>query len=228
MRLSVVIPVYNEKGTIFKIIDRVLQESMVSEVIVVDDYSVDGTKELLKERKLDPKVKLFFHDRNKGKGAALRTGFKEVSCDVVIVQDADLEYDPSDYKNLMIPIERGDADVVYGTRLSGGRPQRVHMFWHKVGNNVISIIADILFNATLTDIETGYKMIRTSLLKELNIKSNGFGFEPEFTAKVLKRQARVYEVPIAYYGRTYAEGKKIFWYHGLEAILTLIKYRFVD
>ncbi len=228
MKLSVVMPVYNEKETILNMIEKVLKEDLVYELIVVDDGSNDGTVDSLKGAKFDPRVKILFHDKNMGKGAALKTGFKEVRGEVAIVQDADLEYDPKEYKELLGPIERGDADVVYGTRLSGGRPQRAHLFWHKLGNSVITFFADILYNTTLTDIETGYKMVRTSILKEVNIRSNGFAFEPEFTAKILKKRARVYEVPISYYGRTYTEGKKIFWYHGIEAIWTLIKYRFFD
>jgi len=228
MKLSVVIPVYNEKNTILKIIERVLREDIVYEVILVDDGSRDGTRELLKNTNLDPKVKAFFHDKNIGKGAALQMGFKEVTGEVTIVQDADMEYDPTEYKNLIEPIKRGEADVVYGTRLTGGKPQRAHLFWHKLGNSLITFFADILYNTTLSDIETCYKMIRTPLLKEINIKSNGFGFEPEITAKILKKKARVYEVPISYYGRSYDEGKKIFWWHGFEAIWTLIKYRFID
>ncbi|MDB4349445.1 glycosyltransferase family 2 protein [Omnitrophica bacterium] len=228
MRLSVVMPVYNERESILKVIDRVLKEEMVHEVIVVDDGSSDGTRELLLRSALDSRVKVLLHDKNMGKGAALRTGFQMASGDVTVVQDADHEYDPAEYKALMAPIERGDADAVYGSRLSGGRPQRAYLFWHKLGNNFITLFANLLYNTTLSDIETGYKMIRTSLLKEISLRSNGFDIEPEVTAKMLKKRARVYEVPISYYGRTYSEGKKIFWYHGLEAIWTLVKYRFVD
>ena len=228
MRLSVVIPVYNEKETILKIIERVLKEKGEYEIIVVDDGSKDGTRDILKNANLDPKVKLFFHDKNMGKGAGLRTGFSKVTGDAAIVQDADLEYDPVEYSRLMEPIERGDADAVYGTRLSGGRPQRAYLFWHKLGNTVITLFADILYNTTLTDIETGYKLIRTSFLKDMRIKSNGFGIEPEITAKLLKKRARLYEIPISYYGRSYDEGKKIFWYHGFEALWALVWYRFFD
>jgi len=228
MRLSVVIPVYNEKETILGVIEDVLRQQEVHEVIVVDDGSKDGTRELLKEHKPDSRVKLIFHERNMGKGAALRTGFAEAEGEVMVVQDADQEYDPSEYRALIMPIIRGEADAVYGSRLSGGRPQRAYMFWHKVGNNLITLIANILYNTTLTDIETGYKMVKTSILKQITIKSKGFAIEPELTAKILKRRARVYEIPISYYGRTYAEGKKIRWYHGLEAIWTLIRYRFFD
>ena len=226
--MSVVLPVYNEKNTILKMIERVLEEDLVYELIVIDDGSTDGTAQILKDAKIDPRVKVLFHDKNAGKGAALRTGFKETTGDVTIVQDADLEYSPDEYKHLIKPILMGEADVVYGTRLSGGRPQRAYFFWHKVGNTFITLFANILYNTTLTDIETGYKMIRTPLLKDINIKSNGFNFEPEITAKIIKKKMRVYEVPISYYGRTYEEGKKIFWYHGFEALWTLLKYRFID
>ncbi len=228
MKLTVVIPVYNEKDTVLKVIGRVLQEDMVGEVIVVDDGSSDGTKELLHKSALDGRVKVLLHERNAGKGAALRTGFAAAMQDVTVVQDADREYDPSEYRNLIGPIERGDADAVYGSRLSGGCPQRAYMFWHKMGNNLITLFANVLYNTTLSDIETGYKMARTELLKGIEIKSNGFAVEPELTAKILKKRARVYEVPISYYGRTYAEGKKIYWYHGLEAVWALLKYKFID
>jgi glycosyltransferase involved in cell wall biosynthesis len=228
MKLSVVMPVYNEKDTIGKVIDEVLKQEMVHELIIVDDGSRDGTRDILKERASDSRIKLILQERNMGKGAALRRGFREATGEVTIVQDADHEYDPAEYRNLIRPIERGDADVVYGTRLLGGRPQRAHMFWHKLGNSVITLVADILYNTTLTDIETGYKMIKTTLLKDINIRSNGFAFEPEVTAKILRKRARIYEVPISYYGRTYEEGKKIFWYHGVEAIWALIRYRLFD
>ncbi|MFH1753513.1 MAG: glycosyltransferase family 2 protein [Candidatus Omnitrophota bacterium] len=228
MKLSVVMPVYNEKYTILKVIDRVLKEDSVYEIIAVDDGSTDGTKDLLLGGGLDRRVKVLTHDKNMGKGAALRTGFAAASGDVTLVQDADCEYDPAEYNNLLGPILKGEADAVYGSRLSGGRPQRAYMFWHKLGNNAITLFANVLYNTTLSDIETGYKLIKTPLLKEIAIKSNGFGIEPEITAKLLKKRARVYEVPISYYGRTYAEGKKIFWYHGVEALWALLKYRFVD
>ena len=228
MKLTVVMPVYNEKKTIIKVIDRVLKEEKVHEVLVIDDGSADGTRELLLRSALDSRVKVLLHDKNMGKGAALRTGFAMATGDVTIVQDADCEYDPAEYNNLLDPIEKGEADVVYGSRLSGGRPQRAYMFWHKMGNNAITLFANMLYNTTLSDIETGYKLIKTSLLKEITIKSNGFAIEPEITAKMLKKRARIYEVPISYYGRTYAEGKKIFWYHGVEALWALLKYRFVD
>lgn len=226
--LSVVMPVYNEKDTVLKTADRVLKVDIVKELIIVDDGSTDGTMELLKKQEFGPKVKKIFHEKNFGKGKAVRTGFKETSGEIVGVQDADLEYDPNEFKDLIEPIRKGFADVVYGSRLWGGKPQRAHMFWHLVGNRFLTLVADVLYNTTLTDIETCYKVFKASALKEINIKSDGFSIEPEITAKILKKKMRVYEMPISYYGRTYEEGKKITWRHGFSALWTLLKYRFVD
>ena len=178
------------------------------EIIIVDDGSVDGTVEKLASIQ-DDIVKVLYHTKNLGKGAALRTAFEHVSGDIVAIQDADLEYDPRELNELIEPIVRGDADVVYGSRLSGGKLQRVYLFWHKVGNIFLTLITNILFNTTLTDIETCYKVFRSNLLKELNLKSNDFTIEAEITAKLLKKKLRIFEMPISYYGRTYAEGKKI-------------------
>ena len=227
--LSVVMPVYNEKNTVLKIIEKVLKLDVLKELIVVDDGSTDGTREVLEKKEFAPNVKKLFHDKNKGKGAALRTAFRHVTGEVVTVQDADLEYDPEELKGLIDPIQRGLADVVYGSRLSGGKPQRVYMFWHKVGNSVITLFANMLYNSTLTDIETCYKVFRRGVIKAIDIKSNGFSVEPEITAKILKRKdLRVYEAPISYYGRTYREGKKITWRQGFSAIAALLWYRFFD
>ena len=229
LTLSVVMPVYNEKNFVLKIVDRVLKIEIVKELIVVDDFSADGTRELLKSAKFDDRVKVYYHDKNTGKGAALRTGFRHASKDVVVVQDADLEYDPNEFREMLKLITNGLADVVYGSRLSGGRPQRVYMFWHKVGNNFLSFVTNLLYNSTLTDMETCYKMFKKGVIDGIKIKSNGFSVEPELTAKMLKnKQLRVYEMPISYYGRTYAEGKKISWRHGFGAVWALVKYRFVD
>ncbi|MFA5142633.1 MAG: glycosyltransferase family 2 protein [Candidatus Omnitrophota bacterium] len=229
MSLSVVMPVYNEKEYVLKIIDRVLALDMVKELIAVDDYSTDGTRELLESTKFDGRVKCLYHDKNMGKGAALRTGFAQTTKDVVVVQDADLEYDPDEFKEMIKPIAAGQADVVYGSRLSGGRPQRVYMFWHRIGNDFLSFVTNLLYNSTLTDMETCYKMFRKGVIDNIRIKSNDFSVEPELTAKILKdKRLRVYEVPISYYGRTYAEGKKISWRHGFGAIWALLKYRFVN
>ena len=227
--LSVVMPVYNENNTILKIIDKVLALDMLKELIIVDDGSGDGTKELLREKDFGPKVKKFFHEKNLGKGRALRTGFKEATGPVVTVQDADLEYNPDEFKDLIEPIRKGLADCVYGSRLSGGKPQRVYMFWHKMGNGFITLLANILYNSTLSDIETCYKVFKKEVIKEIDIKSRGFSVEPEITAKILKKKnLRVYEMPISYYGRTYREGKKITWRDGIEALFYLIKYRFTN
>ena len=227
--LSVIIPVYNEKKTILAVIERVLRLEFVLEVIVVDDGSTDGTVELLKNAAFDGRVKPVFHSRNMGKGAALRTGFSRVTGEIATIQDADLEYDPDEFREMIKPIADGVADVVYGTRLSGGKPQRVHLFWHKLGNGFLTFITDLLYNTTLTDMETCYKMLRREVLETITIKSNGFSVEPELTAKICKNKKwRVYEIPISYYGRSYAEGKKITWKHGISALLTLLKYRFVN
>jgi len=227
--LSVVIPVYNEKETILRIIDKVLQLDFVKEIIVVDDGSKDGTEELLREAAFDGRVRIFFHDRNRGKGAALRTGFGHVTGEIVAVQDADLEYDPNEFAEMIKPILEGVADVVYGSRLSGGKPQRVHLFWHKLGNGFLTFLTDLLYNTTLSDMETCYKMFRKNIIETIRIRSDGFSVEPELTAKICKnKQWRVYELPISYYGRSYAEGKKISWKHGFSALWTLLKYRFTD
>ncbi len=226
--LSVVMPVYNEKDTALKIIDKVLKLDILKELIIVDDCSTDGTRDILKASKFDARVRIVYHERNMGKGAALRTGFKSVSGEVVATQDADLEYDPGELNLLAGPIREGVADVVYGSRLSGGRPQRVHLFWHRVGNDFLTFMTNLLYNTTLTDMETGYKVFRIGVLKGIDIRSNDFSVEPELTAKVLKKNLRVYEIPISYYGRSYGEGKKIKWFHGISALATLLKYRFLD
>ncbi len=226
--LSLIMPVYNERRTILEIIDRVLKLEILKELIIVDDCSTDGTRELLKEKDFGPKVKKLFHEKNLGKGRALKTGFREAKGDIISIQDADLEYDPQEFYELIKPIKKGIADVVYGSRLSGGKPQRVHLFWHKVGNSIISLVANVLYNSTLSDVETCYKVFRREVARFLNIKSRGFSVEPEITAKVLKKHLRIYEMPISYYGRSYGEGKKITWRQGFSAILTLIWYRFFD
>jgi glycosyltransferase involved in cell wall biosynthesis len=227
--LSVVIPVYNEKDTVLKIIDKVLALDVVKEIIVVDDCSTDGTRELLKSTRLDARVRTFFHDKNMGKGAALRTGFKNITGAVAVIQDADLEYDPNEFKEMIKPIEDGQADVVYGSRLSGGKPQRVHLFWHRVGNDFLTFITNMLYNTTLSDMETCYKMFKSDVISGIEIKSDDFSVEPELTAKILKKKnLRIYEMPISYYGRNYAEGKKINWTHGFGALWALLKYRFTD
>ena len=227
--LSVVIPVYNEKSTVLKIIDKVLKLDIVKEVIVVDDCSTDGTRELLKSARFEGRVRCLFHDRNMGKGAALRTGFKDITGEIAVIQDADLEYDPNEFMEMIKPIREGMADVVYGSRLTGGRPQRVHLFWHRVGNDFLTFLTNLLYNTTLSDMETCYKMFKKDVISGISIKSDDFSVEPELTAKVLKnKDLRIYEMPISYYVRSYAEGKKINWTHGFGALWALLKYRFVD
>ena len=228
MKISVVMPVYNEVDTIEEILSRVNSVAMDKEIIVVDDFSTDGTRERLEEIVQGrDHLKVLYHDRNKGKGAALRTGFASLTGDVVIIQDADLEYDPVEYPRLLEPILDGRADVVYGSRFLGG-PHRVLFFWHYVGNKFLTLLSNALTNLNLTDIETCYKVFRSKILKDIDFKSNRFGFEPEFTAKVAKRKLRIYEVPISYSGRTYAEGKKITWKDGLMALVQIIWYRLFD
>ncbi|OHE74267.1 MAG: glycosyl transferase [Verrucomicrobia bacterium GWC2_42_7] len=225
MELSVVVPVYNERNTIETVIARIMKQSAVPihEIIIVDDGSTDGTREIL--RKIDnPKCKIFFHSKNQGKGAALRTGFHHITGEIAIVQDADLEYDPEEYGKLMLPIEQGKADVVFGSRFKGEGPHRVVFFWHMVGNWGITLFSNMLTNLNLTDVETCFKMFRTDILKEITLEQDHFGFEPEFTAKVAHLGCRIYEVGISYAGRTYKEGKKLRWTEGFPAVWAIIKY----
>ncbi|MBM4133179.1 MAG: glycosyltransferase family 2 protein [Nitrospira sp.] len=223
-KLSVIIPCYNEKQTIATVLDRVRSVGLPVEIIVVDDGSTDGTRELLQE--LRPKIEqLILMERNGGKGAALKAGFAAATGDVLVIQDADLEYDPQDYLEMLKPIQSAGADLVLGSRMNGAKPQRAYYFWHYVGNQIITFVARVLYNTTLSDIYTCYKMFRREQLQGLEVKSNGFEFDAELLAKLLKRDLVVYEVPIAYYGRSYAEGKKIHWYHAANVIWQLLKYR---
>ena len=226
MKLSIVIPVYDEISTIEEILNRVRSVPQDKEILVIDDGSTDGTREWLEKLTMED-VKVLFHSENQGKGAALRTGFEQVTGDIVIIQDADLEYDPRDYDCLIGPIVDGRADVVFGSRFLGG-PHRVLFFWHYVGNKVLTVLSNMLTNLNLSDMETGYKAFRTSLLREIRIKSNRFGFEPEITAKFAKLKCRMYEVPISYSGRGYEEGKKITWRDGLAALLHVIRFRLLN
>ena len=226
MKLSVVVPVFNEVSTIVEIIGRIRATGLETELIVVDDGSTDGTREVLK-RESATIDHLLLQERNRGKGAALKAGFAVATGDVIIIQDADLEYDPEDYPDLLKPIEKANADLVLGSRLSGAKPQRAYYYWHYVGNRLITFIARVLYNTTLSDIYTCYKVFKREQLIGLDIKSNGFEFDAEFLAILLKRQLIVYEVPISYYGRSYVEGKKIKWYHTALVIWNLVKYRFV-
>ncbi|MCJ7563590.1 MAG: glycosyltransferase family 2 protein [Candidatus Aminicenantes bacterium] len=226
MKLSVVMPVYNEKGTIREIIARVLKvdTGLEKELVIVDDFSTDGTRDILGQ--LDnPRIKVFFHPKNMGKGAALRTGFSQAQGDFVLIQDADLEYDPREYPKLLEPLLDGRADVVYGSRFLGG-PHRVMFFWHYVANKMLTGFANLLSNLNLTDMETCYKVFKKDVLSRIRLKSDRFGFEPEVTIKVAKLKCRVYEVPISYSGRDYSEGKKIGWKDGLAAIYHLLRYKF--
>ena len=229
MKLSIVIPVYNEKDTLEEIFRRVMSTHYHKEVIAVDDASVDGSQQILKHLAEEyENVRLFFHDKNQGKGAALRTGFAQVTGDVVIIQDADLEYDPVDYPALLDPIERNLADVVYGSRLIGAQPHRVLFFWHYMGNRCVTFLSNMFTNLNLSDMEVGYKVFKAEVLKDIRIKSDRFGVEPELTAKIAKKRVRVYEVPISYHGRDYAHGKKITWRDGIAAIFHIIRFRFWD
>jgi glycosyltransferase involved in cell wall biosynthesis len=242
LKLSVVIPVYNERATIEKLLDRVQAVWMEKEIIIVDDGSTDGTREFLRDLERSSRhnpgvlnlpesarqlrtdnVRVFFHDQNRGKGAALRRGFQEATGRIVIVQDADLEYDPQDYHRLAEPIEQGEADVVYGSRFLGGT-HRVLFFWHSVGNKFLTTLSNMLTNLNLSDVWTCYKAFRREVLQDIKLKENRFGFEPEVTAKIAKGEWRIFEVPISYYGRTYAEGKKITWKDGVRAVLCVLRY----
>jgi len=225
LKLSIIIPCYNEKSTIREVIDAVLAAPYDNkEIIIVDDCSKDGTKEVLLEE-IEPLVhQILFHKVNQGKGAALRTGIQAATGDIVLIQDADLEYDPQEYPNLVEPILRNKADVVYGSRFMGSQPHRVLYFWHSVGNMVLTILSNMFTNLNLTDMETCYKVFRREIIQGISIKENRFGFEPEITAKIAKLECRIFEVGISYYGRTYKEGKKIGWKDGIRAIYCIIKY----
>lgn len=229
MKLSIIIPIYNEKATLEEIFRLVQATPYDKEIIAVDDASTDGSREILNRlaQQYD-NVKAFYHQHNQGKGAALRTGFAQVTGDVVIIQDADLEYRPADYPSLLEPIEQDVADVVYGTRLVGGRPHRVLFFWHYLGNRAVTTLSNIFTNLNLSDMEVGYKVFRAEVLKGIQIRCERFGVEPELTAKIAKKRWRIYEVPIQYHGRDYAEGKKITWRDGIAAIYHIIRFKFSD
>ena len=225
MKLSVIIPCYNERQSIKKIVGAVISSSYQDkEIIIVDDCSKDGTQDVLREEIAPLVDKIIYHNINQGKGAALRTGIQASSGDVIIIQDADLEYDPNEYEILVRPIQNDQADVVYGSRFIGGKPHRILFFWHRIGNGVLTFLSNMFSNLDLTDMETCYKCFRSNIIKNIEIHENRFGFEPEITAKIAKTKCRIVEVGISYYGRTYAEGKKIGWKDGFRALYCIIKY----
>jgi glycosyltransferase involved in cell wall biosynthesis len=223
MRVSFLVPAFNEASTIAQVLDRIDGLALDRQVIVVDDGSTDGTGDIVEARSGDDILVL--RQPNRGKGAAIRAAIPHVDGDIVVIQDADMEYDPADVPALIEPIERGLADVVYGSRLAGGRPQRAYFFWHLVGNRFLSLVTGILFNTTLSDMETGYKAFRTDVLRSLELREDGFGIEPEITGLICKRKLRIYELPVSYYGRTYEEGKKITWRDGFKALWVLVRVR---
>ena len=220
MRVSFLIPAYNEEATIGEVLDRIDALGLDAQVVVVDDGSRDRTAEIAEQHGAT-----VIRQANAGKGAAIRTAIGAIDGDIAVIQDADMEYDPADVPALIEPIERGVADVVFGSRLSGGRPQRAYLFWHLVGNRFLSLLTNVLYNTTLSDMETGYKAFRTEVLRSLRLTEDGFGIEPELTGEVCRRKLRIYELPISYYGRTYAEGKKITWRDGLKAVRVLVGVR---
>ncbi|MCS6771388.1 MAG: glycosyltransferase family 2 protein [Kiritimatiellae bacterium] len=229
--LSIVIPVYNEARTVETILNRVrsVDVGLRKEIILVNDCSTDGTREVLERlAKEDPTLVVLHHERNRGKGAALRTGFARATGDIVLIQDADLEYDPREYPQLLQPILDGHADVVYGSRFIGGGPHRVLFFWHMVGNKFLTLLSNMMTNLNLTDMEVCYKVFRREVLQGIVIKEERFGFEVEITAKVARKRCRIYEVPVSYHGRTYEEGKKINWKDGVRALWCIIRYRLAD
>jgi glycosyltransferase involved in cell wall biosynthesis len=227
MKTSVVIPVYNEIDTIREILQRVKATKIPDEIIIIDDASTDGTRQLLEDLECDNKIRVAFHERNLGKGAAVQTGISQATGDLIIIQDADLEYDPRDYPILLRPIQEGIADAVYGSRFLGG-PRRPVMFWHMVANKILTLMTNILYNNILTDMETGYKVFRREVILGIPIHARRFDFEPEFTAKILKRKVRIYEVPISFNPRDYSQGKKIKLRDAFQAAWTLVKYRIMD
>jgi glycosyltransferase involved in cell wall biosynthesis len=225
MEITFLIPAYNEARTIAEVLDRIASLGLDYEAIVIDDGSTDATAEIVAAHAEQNEAVRLLRKPNGGKGSALRHGIPHCRGEIVVIQDADMEYDPSDVPDLIEPIQRGIADVVYGSRLSGGRPQRAYLFWHLVGNRFLSLLTGLLFNTTITDMETGYKVFRGDVLKQLHLTENHFGIEPEITGEICRRGLRIYEMPIAYYGRTYEEGKNITWRDGFRAVFVLVRTR---
>ena len=224
--ISIIIPCYNEKNTIVRIIDKINKQKIRKEIILVDDYSNDGTTEIIKKKIINKITKVIFHKKNLGKGASIRSAKKFIKGDIVIIQDADLEYDPNDYKKLIKPINDFKADIVYGSRFVGSEGKRTLYFWNRVANYFLTTFSNICTNINLSDMETGFKCFKTSVIRSINLEENGFGFEPEVTAKLAKKKYKFYEVGISYQGRTYEEGKKIRAIDGVKAIFCIIKYNF--
>jgi glycosyltransferase involved in cell wall biosynthesis len=229
VKLSVIVPVYNEVHTVEPAVRAVLDVGRADEILIIDDGSTDGTRDLYPRiAALDERIRIVLHERNQGKGAAVRTGFQQATGDILLIQDADLEYDPRDYATLLRPIEEGRAAVVYGSRFRGG-PTKTMFFWHMVGNKMLTLVTNVLYNTILSDMETCYKVFRADVVRDIPLQSRGFEFEPEITSKILKRGYRIYEVPISYNGREFEEGKKLNpWREGPKALYFLVKYRFVD
>lgn len=229
MKLSIIIPCYNEQSTIKEIVQKInLQKNINKEIIIIDDNSSDRTREILENEVRNEVSKIIFNDKNYGKGYSIRKGVENASGDCILIQDADLEYDPNDYKKLLNPIINGNADVVYGSRFIGNDERRVLYFWHSIGNKFLTLLSNMFSNLNLTDMEVGYKLFKTDVLKNIDLKENRFGFEPEITAKISKKNIKIYEVSISYFGRKYAEGKKITWKDGLSALRCIFKYNFFD
>jgi glycosyltransferase involved in cell wall biosynthesis len=230
INLSVVIPCYNEEKTISVIVERIkAQKNLLIEIIIIDDYSNDNTlNELSKIAQIYPDIKIVRHEKNMGKGSALKSGIKLATGNIILIQDADLEYNPNDYKNLLQPFLETDADVVYGTRFKGGSYVRLHFFWHYLANKILTTLTNVVTNLNMSDMETGYKLFKSEVIKKINLKENAFGIEPEITVKLAKKKHIFYEVPISYNGRSYQEGKKITFLDGITAIFCIFKYRFFD
>ena len=225
MKISIIIPCFNEINTVEKIIDKIIQQNLEDhEIIIIDDNSTDGTRKILKDRIKEKVTKIIYNEKNFGKGFSIKTGIDIASGDIILIQDADLEYDPSDYKKLLKPFKEGFADVVYGSRFIGSDEKRVMYFWHMVGNKILTLLSNMFTNLNLTDMEVCYKVFRADVIKKINLEENRFGFEPEITAKISKKKLRIYEIGVKYFGRTYSEGKKIGWKDGFSALRCIIKY----